>query len=289
MTGWKPTQGHRYRFRMPETSGPRVRALPWVLVALTVLVLGLVMVGPFSGRKSVDASPTSAVARTTTTTTTTTTVLPPELAGAVLDPGARLDPTWPKTLTLVTDSVGLGAKDALPKSLPDWKVDVRGRPALMMNVANKELKAQAQPVGSVAVVALGYNSLWGRDRANYDAWAKKFDREADEVVATLRGLGAKKVVWVTLREPTDAIIPPEALAAANKYRWFFGYANERIAALAQRDPGVAVADWKAVASTRPGLTYDAIHLRPVGAQLYSETVKSAVGVTPSAVPGLPPA
>ena len=172
---------------MPENARPRVRALPWVLVALTVLVLGLVMVGPFSGKKTVDASPTTAASRSTTTTsTTTTTVLPPELAGAVLDPGPRLNPKWPTTLTLVTDSVGLGAKDALPKSLPGWTVDVRGRPALMMNVANKELLAQHQPVGSVAVVALGYNSLWGRDRANYDAWAKKFDREADEIVATDR-------------------------------------------------------------------------------------------------------
>lgn len=274
---------------MSEFARPKVRALPWVMVALTVVVLGLVMVGPFSGRKAVDASPTTAAPRSTTTSTTTTMVLPPELVGAVLDPGARLDPEWPKTMTLVTDSVGLGAKDALPASLPDWKVDVRGRPAMMMNVANKELQTQSQPVGSVAVVALGYNSLWGRDRANFDAWAKKFDREADQIVATLRGLGAKKVVWVTLREPTDAIIPPEALAAADKYRWFFGYVNERLAALAQRDPGVAVADWKAVSSTRAGLTYDAIHLRPVGAQLYSETVKSAVGVAPSAVPGLPPA
>lgn len=275
---------------MPEAVRPKVRALPWLLVALTVLVLGLVMVGPLSGRKSVDASPTTAAARSTTTTSTTsTTVLPPELVGAVLDPGGRLDPRWPKTMTLVTDSVGLGAKDALPASLPGWKVDVRGRPAMMMNVANKEMQTQAQPVGSVAVVALGYNSLWGRDRANFDAWSKKFDREADEVVATLRGLGAKKVVWVTLREPADAVIPPEAVAAADKYRWFFGYVNERLAALAQRDAGVAIADWKAVASTRGGLTYDAIHLRPVGAQLYSETVKSAVGVTPSAVPGLPPA
>ena len=274
---------------MSEFARPKVRALPWVMVALTVVVLGLVMVGPFSGRKAVDASPTTAAPRSTTTSTTTTMVLPPELVGAVLDPGARLDPEWPKTMTLVTDSVGLGAKDALPASLPDWKVDVRGRPAMMMNVANKELQTQSQPVGSVAVVALGYNSLWGRDRANFDAWAKKFDREADQIVATLRGLGAKKVVWVTLREPTDAIIPPEALAAADKYRWFFGYVNERLAALAQRDPGVAVADWKAVSSTRAGLTYDAIHLRPVGAQLYSETVKTAVGVAPSAVPGLPPA
>ena len=57
-------------------------------------------------------------------------------------------------------------------------------------------------MGSVAVVALGYNSLWEKNRRNYDKWAKKFDDEAEAILATLTSLGAKKIVWVTLREPT---------------------------------------------------------------------------------------
>jgi hypothetical protein len=28
-------------------------------------------------------------------------------------------------------------------------------------------------------MGLGHNSLWERDRANYDKWARKFDGEAD--------------------------------------------------------------------------------------------------------------
>jgi len=181
--------------------------------------------------------------------------------------------------------VVLGAKDVLPGAMPGWKVDVRGRPALMVKVANKELAAAPVPVGSVAVVALGYNSLWGRDRANYNAWAKKFDSEADTIIATLRSLGAKKVVWVTLRNPDPSVIPANALAQAGKYNWYFPYVNERLDALAERQPTVAIADWAAV-SNRVGLTYDAIHLKPLGARLMSEVIKAGAGVTPSAVPGL---
>ena len=55
----------------------------------------------------------------------------------------------------------------------------------MVKKANEELQAQGTPVGSVAVVALGYNSLWEKNRRNYDKWAKKFDDEADALLATL--------------------------------------------------------------------------------------------------------
>ncbi|MFM7068540.1 MAG: hypothetical protein ACKOYM_03675 [Actinomycetes bacterium] len=273
---------------MHTPSTPKLRVLPWAVVALTVVTVGVLMLGPCGGNEQVMGSPTSqssTTAVTTTSTTSTTTSLPPALARAVRHAGVPLNAGWPKSLTLITDSVGLGARQALPAALPGWKVDVRGRPAVMMKVISAELRAQRQPVGAVTVIAVGYNSLWGRDRANFDAWSKKFDREADELVATVRKLGAKKVVWVTLREPIDAVIPPDALAAANKYRWYFGYVNERLTALAQRDPALALADWSAVSSTTPGLTYDAIHLRPVGARLYSETVKAAAGIPLSAVSG----
>ena len=281
---------------MPEQPRPNVRVLPWALVALTVVVVGLVTVGPFAGSKGLDASPTSTsnsgaprTAPSTTPTTASTTVppttAPSALAGAVRRAGVRLDPRWPRSLTVLTDSVVLGAKDALPQALPGWTVDVRGRPALMLKVAEKELAASARPVGSVAVVALGYNSLWGRDRANFDAWARKFDHEADQLVATLRRLGAKKVVWVTLRVPDASFVPADKLAEGAKYSWYFGYVNERLDALAARDRSVAIADWNAV-SHRPGLTYDAIHLRPLGARLMSEVIKAGAGLPPAAVPGL---
>jgi len=203
----------------------------------------------------------------------------------VANAGIKLDKRWPKTLTLLTDSVGLGVKDALPAALPDWKVDVRGRPALMLKAANAELAADPAPVGAVVVVALGYNSLWGKDRSQYDTWAAQFNREVDALIATLREKGAKKIVWVTLRDPDPSLIPAAALAQAEKYTWYFPYVNEQLDALAVRDPLVALADWAAV-SNLPGLTYDAIHLKTLGANLMVETMKAGVGLPTAPVPGL---
>ncbi|HEX3854398.1 MAG TPA: acyltransferase, partial [Polyangiaceae bacterium] len=42
--------------------------------------------------------------------------------------GIPFDPAWPKTLTLLSDSVGLALGKALPAALPGWKVEVLGRP-----------------------------------------------------------------------------------------------------------------------------------------------------------------
>ena len=207
------------------------------------------------------------------------------LSNAVAHSGIKLDPSWPKTLTLLTDSVGLGVKDTLPAALPDWQIDVRGRPALMLKAANTELAADPVPIGSVVVVALGYNSLWGQDRAQYDTWAAQFNREADALIATLRGNGAKKIVFVTLRDPNPSLIPPAALAQAQKYNWYFPYVNEQLAALVVRDPLIALADWAAV-SNLPGLTYDAIHLKTLGAKLMVETMKAGIGLPTTPVSGL---
>jgi len=227
------------------------------------------------------APPTAAPPTTAPTTTAPTSVL----TKAVAHSGIKLDPSWPKTLTLLTDSVGLGVKDTLPAALPDWQVDVRGRPALMLKAANAELAADPAPVGSVVVVALGYNSLWGQDRAQYDTWAAQFNREADALIATLREKGAKKIVWVTLRNPDPSLIPPAALDQAQKYNWYFPYVNEQLAGLVVRDPLVALADWATV-SNLPELTYDAIHLKSLGAKLMVETMKAGIGLPTAPVPGL---
>ena len=94
-------------------------------------------------------------------------------------------------------------------------------------------------MGTVAVVALGYNSLWEKNRRNYDKWAKKFDDEAEAMIAELTTLGAKKIVWVTLREPTADTVPAKAVKELPQYSWYFPWANERIHAIQQRHPEVA--------------------------------------------------
>ncbi|CAB4756001.1 unannotated protein [freshwater metagenome] len=267
----------------PATSTVAVSAAPPTTAAPTTTAP--TTADPTTAAPTAPAPTTAAPTAPAPTTADPTTTGDSVLSKAVAHRGIKLNPAWPKTLTLLTDSVGLGVKDILPAALPDWTVDVRGRPALMLKAANAELAADPAPVGSVAVVALGYNSLWGKDRDRYDIWAAQFSREADALIATLRQKGAKKIVWVTLRDPDPSLIPPAALEQAQKYNWYFPYVNEQLDALAQRDPTVTLADWAAV-SNLPGLTYDAIHLKTLGAKLMVETIKAGVGLPTTSIPGL---
>ena len=130
-------------------------------------------------------------------------------------------------------------------------------------------------VAPLAVVGLGYNSLWQRHRRNYDRWARRFDRDARHLLTTLRRRGARHIVWVTLRRPTRRTIGPAGGSDLRDYAWYFGYVNERLHRLDRRRDELTLADW-AKASRRPGLTYDAIHLTPEGARLMTHTIRRAI-------------
>jgi hypothetical protein len=188
--------------------------------------------------------------------------------------GIPIDPAWPKTLTLVTDSVTLGVRQALPAALPDWKVDVVGRPALMVKQVVPEF-LRGRSVGSVVVVGVAYNSLFEKNRRNYGGWAALWDREAEALLSELRARGAKKIVWVTLREPTPDVVTDRGRSQYGLYAWFFPYVNERLRALAERHPEIALADWRAVSDV-PGVTYDLIHLSNAGIKLMTSTITAAV-------------
>src|SRR5947209_13152486 len=198
-----------------------------------------------------------------------------------LDPalrGAPFDPSWPKHVYVITDSVMLGAKQAFIRSLPDWEVTYVGRPALMIRKALPEVRQQ-RILGPVAVVALGYNSIWETDRHNFKRWAAQFDQAVEDMLATLKERGARKIVWVTLRELTPDMVPSSGVSVSqyHRYAWYFPYVNERLRAIKERHPEMALADW-AGAAHQTGLTYDAIHLNPRGAELMAQVVKVAMGL-----------
>jgi formylglycine-generating enzyme required for sulfatase activity len=199
--------------------------------------------------------------------------------------GVALDPSWPKQVFVIADSVMLGAKPALAKGLPDWQVTFIGRPALMIPQGMHELPGR---VGSVAVVALGYNSLWQKDRQNFQRWADNFDKTAEALLTALKARGARKIVWVMLRELRPDNVPGNGTATmqTSKYGWYFPYVNERLRALKERHPEIALADW-ATAARQSGITYDAIHLNPRGAELMVDVVRTAIGLgpRPPKVPG----
>ncbi len=188
--------------------------------------------------------------------------------------GVPLDPAWPETLTLLSDSVGLALSKALPAALPGWKVEVLGRPALMVKQVVPEF-LNARGVGTVVVVALGYNSLFEKDRKNYERWSGIWDRSAERLVFELKACGAKKVVWLTLREPSAELVTDAGRDQYERYAWFFPYVNERIRALAARHPELALADWQAISNV-PDITKDLIHLNPAGVALMTDTITRAV-------------
>jgi len=270
-----------YRFvEQPIRAGglARLRTRPWLLgasgAALAALVLAWLGV---PGVRSADARDAASTAPATPELEKTDHPVG-QLAAARPAPRSTaripLDPNWPKTLTLLTDSVGLGLSQALPAALPGWKVEVLGRPALMVKQVVPEF-LNARAVGSVVVIALGYNSLFERDRKNYQRWSGIWDRSAERLLSDLKACGAKKLVWITLREPSAELVTSTGRDQYERYAWFFPYVNERIWALAEHHPELTLADWRAVANL-PELTKDLIHLSPTGVTLMTDTVTRAV-------------
>jgi hypothetical protein len=186
-------------------------------------------------------------------------------------------PYWhrQRAVTVIVDSVLLSGQAKLRQTMACRRFNMRGRPALMIGIAARELRASGRRVAPLVVVGVGYNSLWEHDRRNYDRWAARFDAEANRLVDTLRRLGALQVVWVTIREPKAHFLTPAGRGELHLYSWYFPYANERLRALDRRRDDVVLADWTAV-SDRPGLTYDSIHLTAKGGVLMARTVRRAL-------------
>lgn len=177
-----------------------------------------------------------------------------------------------KRVFMVSDSVGLGAIGAMPRAFPsDWQVAVVGKPAQFVEqlVTRYVNPLPASYFGDYAIVAGGYNyPYWDNNR---------FDRSIDQMVNALLAKGVKHIFWVTLRE-----VKPQIYAGYNSltsnYKLLYSLypvANARIRTAMERHPQLSIVDW-ASNSEQFGLTYDAIHLNPAGAALYSTLAASAV-------------
>ncbi len=183
----------------------------------------------------------------------------------VADPARRL--------YVVTDSVGLGAVAALPRAFPpDWEITLDGdagefTETMESKYVRPRLTTTPGVFGDHAVVALGYN---------YPYWdPARFDRSIDTMIATLLEAGVKHVHWVTLREVEPQYVTPAGWRQIQPYYWYFPRVNEHLRLALERHPNLSLVDWAAVAD-QTGLTYDAIHLNPVGSALYSQIVRESV-------------
>ncbi|MBI5089406.1 MAG: hypothetical protein HZB15_11270, partial [Actinobacteria bacterium] len=173
---------------------------------------------------------------------------------------------------VVTDSVGLGAKNALPAAFPaDWQVTVDGTPALFVEQleskhVRERMATTPEVFGDVAVVAGGYN---------YPYWdPARFDRSIDSIIVALREAGVKHVLWVMLREVKEQYVTASAWRQVQPYYWYFPDVNRHLEAALARNPDLTLVDWPAAAD-RSDITYDAIHLNTTGAALYSQLIASA--------------
>jgi hypothetical protein len=132
------------------------------------------------------------------------------------------DPVSAKEIYVLTDSVIFGAKSDFYKKFSDWTITYDGRPGLTIRVGTKEMKKKFTTLPKIAVIGLGYNSLWEKDRKNYKSWSSRFDKEAEELITALEDRGVEKIIWVNLREATPDIVPKKALWQYEKYAWYFG-------------------------------------------------------------------
>src|SRR4051794_5336596 len=190
---------------------------------------------------------------------------------ALAAPAAAAPATADRRLFMVGDSVLLSAQAALVQTFAGYQLTIAGHPAIFTEDAAALVPASAASIGAVAVVATGYN---------YPYWdPARFDRSVDLMVANLERAGAKRVIWVTLREVKPQFVSPGAWAQIQPYSWYFPTVNEHLRAAQARHPDLVLADWAAVAD-RTGITYDAIHLNTAGGALMADLIQSEVeGVT----------
>lgn len=192
-------------------------------------------------------------------------VIVPATAQAAVEPGRRV--------AVFTDSVGLGAEQAIPAAFGDgWSVHVDGQPARFVEQIESQyvrprLASNPDWFGDHVVIAAGYN-------APYWDW-ERFDRSVDSLIDTLTEAGVKHVHWVTLREVKREFVSEGAWNQVQPYMFYFPTVNEHLRAALDRHANLTLVDWAAVAD-QPGLTYDAIHLNTTGAALYSAIIRESV-------------
>lgn len=164
------------------------------------------------------------------------------------------------SLYVITDSVVLGAEKQITStfSAHGWDVTVEGLPGLNLENATEALASRRDTIGDNVVVALGHNEAPNRAAlaSNLDSMMQALD-------------GVPNIVWVKLRDVRAEDVSARGWQRIAGYRNTFAIVNEELERLADRWPQLVLADWTSVAY-RSGISYDAIHLNPLGGQLMAD-------------------
>ena len=169
----------------------------------------------------------------------------------------------PTGTLLVGDSLSWRGSDELARLRPRWVLDaVPGRPVTQLaSRVRRHLAARGTP--ETLVVALGTNP-----RASW--------RKRDYVAAVALLPTETRVLFVTpYRDPANS--SRWAVARLDAYdRWMREITATR--------PGTCLADWRALASTRPELLVDGTHQSPRGEASWAELVSTSWEACPAAEP-----
>ena len=115
--------------------------------------------------------------------------------------------------------------------------------------------------------------------AGYDEWYDTFAASFDQVVASSRAKGAKRIIWLSYPENVDYLLPDgtpgnDSLVNINQIM------RDKLATGAF--PDVMIADWFNYASLAEGYwTRDDIHLSPTGAYGVADYISRKVAFTAS--------
>ena len=168
------------------------------------------------------------------------------------EPEPTEEPTInPAEVSMVGDSVMLGALPALQEALPGCTVDAKVSRQLWDAYAVLDALEASGQLGSIVVVALGTNG--------------PFTVEDGQGIVDRIGPD-RQIYWVT--------------AFGTSLSWQ-EQSNSSIRALAEQNANVTIIDWAAAAAQNTGWLYsDGIHLQGDGQQAYAALIQSALGYTP---------
>ena len=157
----------------------------------------------------------------------------------------------PADVSMVGDSVMLGALSAIHDALPGCIVDAKVSRQMWDAFAVIDALESSGSLGSTVVIALGTNGPFS----------------VEEGQGIVDRLGAnRQIYWVT--------------AFGTSLSWQ-EQSNDSIRALAAQNPNVTVIDWAEIAAQNTNWLYsDGIHLQGDGQAAYAAMIRDALGYTP---------
>ena len=163
-------------------------------------------------------------------------------------PAETRTPVAPGTVTMIGDSVMLGALPALQDAMPGCVVDaLTNRQVWDAAEVIDTLEANGQ-LGSTVVLALGTNGY--------------FDYEQGQALVNRLG-PERQIYWVT---------------AYGENLWWQDLSNEPIRAIARDNPNVNLIEWDVCAPEHEDWFYsDGIHLVEEGQEAYAAMISEAIG------------